>query len=109
MPRQGTQPENPAGNPANLFKLNRIITLETRRAAGGEFNMNHLNQEEFPSMCFGVHKKSTGENSNYAMMENYGLKEIHHVDLSATMFSRVYCEQGCIRLMIYRTYIHRQI
>merc|ERR1712130_219587 len=62
-----------------------------RRVAGGEFNMNHLNQDEFPPMCFGVHKKSTGENSNYEMMERHGFKEIHHVDLSMTMFSRVYC------------------
>ena len=69
--------------------------------------MNHLNQDEFPPMCFGVHKKSTGENSNYEMMERHGFKEIHHVDLSMTMFSRVYCENGIhsARLMIYGTCI----
>jgi len=60
--------------------------------------MDHLNKEEFPSMCFGVHKKSTGENSNYGMSETHRFKEIHHVDLSATMFSRVYCDRGYIFL-----------
>ena len=41
-------------------------------------------------MCEGVKRRKDDEDSNYLMEKAFGFKGIHHVDLSNTMFSRVY-------------------